>query len=204
MPDPDTLFIIVRHGNTFEAGEPARRVGARTDLALTGRGGEQADALGVHFAVQGMRFGRILVSPLLRTRQTADAIIAAQVDPVAPEIANFLREIDHGPDENRTEDAVLARIGADALAAWDRDATPPPGWSVDGDERIAAWRELFANARPGQSPTLLVTSNGAARFALIAAGIAPGNGLKLATGSYGVVGKTADGTFTVPVWGVRP
>lgn len=204
MPDTDALFIIVRHGNTFEAGEPARRVGARTDLALTEHGAEQAESLGAHFAGEGIQFGRIIMSPLQRTRQTAAAIIAGQVAPVAPTIADFLREIDHGPDENQTEDAVLARIGADALAAWDRDATPPPGWSVDADERIAAWRDLFASARPGQRPTLLVTSNGAARFALIAAGIAPGEGLKLATGSFGVIRKAADGTFAVPVWGVRP
>ncbi|MBB3859401.1 putative phosphoglycerate mutase [Novosphingobium hassiacum] len=204
MPDTDALFIIVRHGNTFEAGEPARRVGARTDLALTLRGAEQAEALGAHFAALGMRFGRILVSPLQRTRQTADAIIAAQVDRVVPEKAEFLREIDHGPDENQTEDVVLARIGAEALAAWDRDATPPPDWSVDADARIAAWRELFAGALPGQPPTLLVTSNGAARFALMAAGVAPGDGLKLATGSYGVVHKAADGTFAVAQWSIRP
>lgn len=204
MSNSDARFIIVRHGNTFEAGEPARRVGARTDLALTMRGLAQAEALGAHFAGQGIRFGRIIMSPLQRTRQTASAIIAAQVDPVTAQVADFLREIDHGPDENQSEEVVIARIGPDALAAWDRDATPPPAWSVDTAARLAAWRELFASALPGQPPTLLVTSNGAARFALIAAGIAPSGGLKLATGSYGVISKAADGTLAAPIWGLRP
>ena len=50
--------------------------------------------------------------------------------PPEPETAPFLREIDHGPDENCTEDKVQARIGAAALAEWDAAATPPPGWSA--------------------------------------------------------------------------
>ena len=33
-----TRLVIVRHGNTFEAGEPPRRIGARTDLPLTATG----------------------------------------------------------------------------------------------------------------------------------------------------------------------
>ena len=208
MPNPqtslDALFVIVRHGNTFAPGEPARRVGSRTDLALTSQGLEQSRALGACFAGQGRQFGRILVSPLQRTRQTADAIIAALEQPVVPETADFLREIDHGPDENRTEDEVLARIGADALAAWDEFATPPPDWSVDAQRRIAAWRELFTSRTPGQPPILLVTSNGAARFALIAAGVAVEKGLKLPTGSYGEIKVQADGTIAAPVWGLRP
>lgn len=204
MPELDALFIIVRHGNTFETGEPARRIGARTDLGLTSRGVEQAEALGAHFAAVNMRFGRIIVSPLRRTRQTADAIIAAQSDPAVPEVADFLREIDHGPDENQTEEAVLARIGADALTAWDGEAIPPPDWSVEEDARIAAWRDLFASAVPGQLPTLLVTSNGAARFALVAAKVSHVQSLKLATGSYGVIRIAADGACDVPVWGERP
>ena len=204
MPEPDALFIIVRHGNTFETGEPARRIGARTDLALTSRGIEQAEVLGAHFAAENMRFGRIIVSPLRRTRQTADAIIAAQSDPAVPEVADFLREIDHGPDENQTEEAVLARIGAAALTAWDHEAIPPPDWSVEADARIAAWRGLFASAVPGQLPTLLVTSNGAARFALIAAMVSHVQSLKLATGSYGMIRIAADGACEVPVWGERP
>ena len=53
-------------------------------------------------------------------------------------------EIDHGPDENATEEAITARIGAEALARWDARAVPPPDWQVDVDARIAAWRALFA------------------------------------------------------------
>lgn len=203
------MFVIVRHGNTFTAEETPRRIGARTDLALTDYGHAQARALGAHFGALGWHFGKALVSPLLRTRQTAEAILAAQSRPVAPETADFLREIDHGPDENKTEDAVIARIGKPALAAWDADATPPPGWTVDAPQRTAAWQDFFATRIDDDRPTLLVTSNGAARFALLAdpalrTRLSDMATLKMPTGSFGVIVKTADGHLEVLVWGQRP
>ena len=198
------MLIVVRHGNTFEAGEAPRRIGARTDLPLTASGQAQAAALGAHFAERGWRFARVLVSPLRRTRQTAAAILAAQPAAPEPETAPFLREIDHGPDENCTEDKVQARIGAAALAEWDAAATPPPGWSVDAEARIAAWADLLRELKAGQAPTLLVTSNGAARFALLAAPELHAPTLKLPTGSFGIIQRGADGALSVPVWGQRP
>ena len=72
------MIVIVRHGNTFETGEPARRIGAGTDLPLTRRGEQQAEALGRCFADKGWNFARILASPLQRTWQTAEAIAACQ------------------------------------------------------------------------------------------------------------------------------
>lgn len=198
------MLIVVRHGNTFEAGTEPRRIGARTDLPLTAAGQAQAGALGTYFAKRGWRFARVLVSPLLRTRQTAALILAAQPAAPEPEIAPFLREIDHGPDENCTEAEVQARIGAEALAAWDIAAIPPPGWSVDAEMRIAAWTDLLRQLEPGQAPTLLVTSNGAARFALLAAPELRAPTLKLPTGSFGIIECKADGGLSVPAWGRRP
>lgn len=202
------MFVIVRHGNTFAAGEPPRRIGARTDLPLTDQGRSQAEALGAHFAALGWCFARVLASPLLRTRATAQAIVGAQGGLPAPVICDWLAEIDHGPDEDKDEATVLARIGHDALAAWDAQALPPPGWRVDAERRIEAWRALFA-APPADGPVLLVTSNGAARFALLAD---PGltvamrglPSLKLPTGGYGLLRREADGAWRIPVWGQRP
>lgn len=200
------MFVIVRHGNTFAAGEIPRRIGARTDLPLTGAGIAQADALGAHFAVMGWRFARVLTSPHTRTLQTARAILEHQSGALLPEPCDWLREIDHGPDEDMPEDAVLERIGRAALAAWDEHAEPPSGWIVDADARRAAWRDLFARAA---GPTLVVTSNGAARFALLSdpnlviASTALAS-LKLPTGAYGVILRGQDGVLEVPVWGRRP
>lgn len=196
------MFVIVRHGNTFESGDPPRRIGARTDLPLTAAGEAQAQALGAHFAALGLGFTRLLVSPLRRTQASARAILAHLPGSPPPEACDWLREIDHGPDENATEDAVLARIGAEALAAWDERATVPPGWTVEAETRLAGWHGLFAQDHGG--PVLLVTSNGAARFALMAAGLAVSGGMKLPTGGYGVIRKGADGVLSLAEWGVRP
>ena len=204
------MYIIVRHGNTFVAGETPRRIGARTDLPLTKHGVEQARALGRHFTDQGWHFARALVSPLLRTRQTAEIILSAQ-DRAAPstEPADFLREIDHGPDENATEAEVIRRVGTEAIEAWDNCVVPPQDWAVDAELRIAAWRELFAGVDTAQGPVLLVTSNGAGRFALLADPVlkdaaAQLPSLKLPTGGFGIIARSADGALSVPVWGQRP
>ncbi|MFM6832759.1 MAG: histidine phosphatase family protein [Novosphingobium sp.] len=201
------MYVIVRHGNTFAAGETPRRIGARTDLPLTDKGIEQARALGTLFARQGLRFTRVLVSPLLRTRQTATEIVAALELSAEQKVADFLREIDHGPDENLPEDEVLARIGAEALAAWEHQAIAPPGWTVDAQQRIAAWWSLFAEQQ--QEMTLLVTSNGAARFALmsdpaLSAAAMSLSTLKLPTGGFGVVERKQDGALNLACWGERP
>lgn len=181
----DLIVTIVRHGNTFEPGEPPRRIGARTDLPLVAGGQAQARALGA--ALQG--FDRALAAPLLRTRATAEAILAAQPDAPVVEHADWLTEIDHGPDEGATEDAVLTRIGHDALAAWDAEARVPDGWIVDAERRLAGWRDLWAH---GAGRVLIVTSNGAARFALrsdvaLQRQAAVLRSLKLRTGAYGVI-----------------
>lgn len=199
MPTP--FCVIVRHGNTFESGEVPRRIGARTDLPLTAAGLAQAEALGAYFAARDWRFARILVSPLARTRATASALLARLPGSPPPVDCDWLREIDHGPDENQPEDAVLARIGSEALEAWDTRAVPPPGWHVDAEARIAGWRALFANE---EGPVLLVTSNGAARFALVAAGLDGAGRLKLPTGGYGVIGRGAGGALELAQWGERP
>ncbi|MEO0417732.1 MAG: histidine phosphatase family protein [Pseudomonadota bacterium] len=203
------MIVIVRHGNTFESGEAPRRIGARTDLPLTARGMDQADALGDHFAQQGIAFDRVLASPLKRAKQTAQRLVAKQ-DRISPlEDAEFLREIDYGPDENRLEDDVLARIGAPALEAWEQRAVAPDGWIVDAGERLRAWRELLSEPGSHDQNTLLVTSNGAARFALLADAnlrVQSENlsSLKLPTGGLGLLEWSDSNRWRISAWGVRP
>ena len=117
-------------------------------------------------------------------------------------------EIDHGPDENQTEDEVIERLGQEALTLWDRDLISPQGWEVGAEWRLAAWRQ-FAEDAVRDTPNgtiLLVTSNGAARFALAALGLRTGENdatVKLRTGSYGLIRSVADG-FHLAGWDIRP
>lgn len=203
------MIVIVRHGNTFETGEPARRIGAGTDLPLTRRGEQQAEALGRCFADKGWSFARILASALQRTWQTAEAIAACQSAPAPIEPAPFLREIDHGPDEDQREEDVIARIGQHALDAWDKAAIAPPGWQVDPQSRISAWREFLIATASETQPVLAVTSNGAARFALLShASLTEQshklNSLKLSTGAFGVIAPDPCGTWRIATWNERP
>jgi broad specificity phosphatase PhoE len=200
-----TLYIV-RHGNTFGPDEVPRRIGRRTDLPLVESGRAQAEALGIWFEAQGIRFDRAMTSPLLRTRETAALILARQSDPPAMEAEEWLAEIDHGPDENKPEPAVIDRIGVDALKAWDTHSIPPQDWLVDREARLDGWRGLFAQRDSGN--TLLVTSNGAARFALLAdpdlaAQAARLPSLKLRTGAFGVI-RVGEPSLHVLAWDRRP
>ena len=197
-------LTIVRHGNTFASGETPRRIGARTDLPLVPGGVAQGEALARHFA--GHPFDRMLASPLRRTRETAALILRGQADPAPIEPADWLAEIDHGPDEGQREEVILARIGHAALTRWDEGGIAPDGWIVDAERRIAAWRSVYADAR---GVVLLVTSNGAARFALMAhpALLAAARALptmKLRTGAWGTITIDDDGAPALTDWNRRP
>lgn len=206
MTDEPTRLFLCRHGNTFDPGDVVTRVGARTDLSLSASGRAQAQALGAHFAGQGLRFDAAFCSPLARTRQTASAVLKATQSAAVLAVETFLTEIDYGPDENQPEDEVIARIGAEALAAWDMRAVAPPGWIVSPDDLKRDWAAFFAReaeAGPGRS-ILAVTSNGVARFALSAlVDSAPPDVIKLKTGAYGVIALEAGGPRLLE-WNERP
>lgn len=193
-------IFIIRHGNTFASSAEARRIGAGTDVPLVESGRAQADRLGHYFAARALPVRRLHSSPLLRARETAASIAAALGRPVDGPLP-WLNEIDHGPDEGRPEAEVLARLGSDALAAWDEQAIAPDGWTVDAEARIAAWKHWFGQA--GEGVDLLVTSNGAARFALLALGL-PLASMKLRTGAFGEVMIDAIGRPQLVHWDERP
>ncbi|WP_340266180.1 histidine phosphatase family protein [Sphingobium mellinum] len=193
-------IFIIRHGNTFESSATACRIGAGTDIPLVDSGRVQADRLGQWFAAQAFPVRCLFSSPLRRAGETAARIGAAighRPDGTLP----WLNEIDHGPDEGRPEAEVVARIGARAIADWDERGLAPDGWHVDAAGRIAAWRDWFAE--PGEGVDLLVTSNGAARFALLAMRLSPAS-LKLRTGAFGEIAIDGQGRPTVARWDARP
>lgn len=196
-------LFVVRHGNTFDKGDIVTRVGARTDLPLSVSGREQARHLAAHFA--GTAFTAALCSTLLRTRQTARAILSQRNDSPALLIAPFLTEIDYGPDENQPEALVAARLGP-ALEAWDRDGTPPPGWQVDPGAIRAGWRALLARAAelPEDANALIVTSNGIARFLPdVVDDVAGALDRKLKTGAWGELLVTQARSQLIS-WNQRP
>ena len=114
-----TTLIIARHGNTFAPGETPRRIGVRTDLTLVESGHEQARKLGYYIRQHNLVPDRVLTSSLHRARQTGEIASIEFGIHVPVQNSSLFNEIDYGPDENKPESDVIARIGKDALAAWD-------------------------------------------------------------------------------------
>lgn len=202
-------LFIVRHGNTFDKGDVIRRVGRGTDLPLSRSGREQAAALGRLFAEQGIRPDMILVSPLKRTQETADALIAAQKGLPAWQIEPRLNELDYGPDEGLPEDQVVARLGQAALDDWDRYAEVPPGWNVAPSELAMDWSLLLEDLRAQSEGTIvLVTSNGTARFVLplceqVGGGPARVESIKLKTAAFAELALPEGGRPQILRWNER-
>jgi len=199
-------IYIVRHGNTFDKGDVITRVGARTDLPLSYSGEVQAAQLGDFF--KHTKFEQAYSSSLLRTQQTAQAILGAQANNAAIQTLEFLKEIDYGPDENLPEGDVVARLGREAIAAWDRDCILPQGWIADPDAIIESWKKFFAGVSQShdRGPILIVTSNGIARFVLSAVSDPVETDLdkKLKTGAFGRVSISETGQTQILDWNMRP
>ncbi|MCB1721398.1 MAG: histidine phosphatase family protein [Alphaproteobacteria bacterium] len=204
-----TTLIIARHGNTFGPGDTPTRVGRHTDLPLVEKGRAQAKAIGIYLKENRLIPDVAYASHLQRTVETAEiAIKETGVSNPVYQLGIF-DEIDYGPDENKPEADVLARIGKQALLDWDEHAIVPNGWKVDPDEIIQNWHD-FADqiaAHDDDETVLVVTSNGIARFAPHITGdfetFASGHRIKLATGALGIL-KHEVGRWRVAEWNLRP
>lgn len=204
-----TTLIIARHGNTFGPGDTPTRVGGRTDLPLVEKGEEQGRAIGKYLAEHRLIPDVVYASELQRTQRTAELAIqeSGVTNPVYT--LDMFNEIDYGPDENKTEDEVISRIGADAIKDWDEHAKVPDGWKVDPDQIIKNWHD-FADqirAHDDDETVLVVTSNGIARFAPHITGafdaFAAENKIKLSTGALAIF-KYQDGRWIIEDWNIKP
>lgn len=200
----DKSIFVLRHGNTFDKGDVMLRVGRGTDLPLSVSGRLQAQELGKHFKQLGIKPDLILVSPLQRTQQTADGLIAAQPDLPAWQIDERLNELHYGPDEGVPEDKVVARLGEAALAAWDERAEVPEGWPIDPGALVMDWQLLLEDLRAETAETIvIITSNGTARFLLpLCDGERP-EAIKLKTAGFGELSLPQDGRPVLRSWNLR-
>jgi len=197
-------LIIARHGNTFRKGETPTRVGARTDLPLVEE--ERGRGIGLYLKKHGLQPDRILAAPLQRTLKTAE--LAAEelhfADAVQAD-ARFI-EVDYGPDENKTEDEVIARIGEDAINLWNTEAIVPNGWKVDVAAIIANWQALAAEVKEGET-LLCVSSNGTIRFAPHLtgdyAGFCAAHDIKVPTGGVCIFTSEDGANWICREWGVK-
>ena len=200
-----TRLIIARHGNTFGPGDTPTRVGARTDLPLVASGIEQAHHIGTYFKHHQITPDVVYTSELKRTQQTAEhAGLATSITQLA-----CFNEIDYGPDENKPEPDVIARIGTQALDAWNQDAVVPAGWLVDPQAIIQSWLDfgLMLQTKHAGQTIFVVTSNGTARFAPYLTGDFNGfckaYSIKLKTGALASF-SYINNTWTLDNWNINP
>ena len=209
-----TTLIIARHGNTFRPGETPTRVGAKTDLPLVEE--HRGRSIGLFLKDKNLIPDSIYAAPLRRTMQTAELAekaIGIQTD-ITP-LNNFI-EIDYGPDENKTEEEVMLRLGKGnidkgkaVIDAWNKDATVPDGWSVNPQQAIKNWLD-FAEAKViKHQKALLVSSNGIIRFAPYLTGdfnkFAQEHDIKVDTGGICIFEKEDDEQFwTCTGWNIKP
>lgn len=220
-------LIIARHGNTFRKGETPTRVGSRTDLELVEE--ERGRGIGLYLKKLGMVPTRILAAPLKRTMGTAAlaAEAAGCTCPVEPD-HRFI-EVDYGPDENKTEEEVKARLGVvdakaegldpatmtaeelDARGAaiidrWNAEAIVPDSWKVDVEQICSNWQSLAAEVQDGET-LLCVSSNGTIRFAPVItgdyAGFCAENDIKVATGGVCIFTSEDGSRWECREWGVK-
>ncbi len=202
-------LIVARHGNTFNADDIPRRIGVRTDLDLTENGKAQGTKLGAALRDKNMLPDVVYTSRLKRTRQTAEAALAEAGIRRALHQSDMFDEIDHGPDENKTDPEIVARIGQMAFGQWEHENSMPRDWSPQPDVLRKRWFDFadYCEKVHDGKTVLIVTSNGIARFLpLIArngADIVTDQNRKMSTGAYSVV-EGAGGLWMISHWNARP
>jgi broad specificity phosphatase PhoE len=117
------VLIVVRHGRT--ASNASGLLLGRSDPGLDDLGRRQADALAValHAGSVGGRAARVVCSPLLRTRETAEALgLPVTID-------DRWIELDYGV----LDGTALTELPAELWERWVSD----PDFAPDGGESIA-------------------------------------------------------------------
>lgn len=221
-------LIIARHGNTFRPGETPTRVGAHTDLPLVEE--ERARGIGRYLLrVKGLIPTRIIAAPLQRTLGTAQLAAEEMGNPCPVSADARFVEVDYGPDENKTEPEVMARLGrvacaargtdpssltpeqleslgAEAIELWNTQAIAPEGWLVDVPGIIRSWQELADEVKEGET-LLCVSSNGVIRFAPHItgdyAGFCAEHDIKVPTGGVCIFTCEEGTAWTCSEWGVK-
>jgi broad specificity phosphatase PhoE/ribonuclease HI len=151
-----TTFVLLRHGETAMTPEKRFSGSGGSDPELSSVGLRQARAAAEALAARG-ELQAVVSSPLLRCRQTADAV--AQRTGLAVRTEEGLRETDFGAWEGLTFAEVRERF-PDDLEAWlnDTEARPTGGGESFAavSRRVAVSRDKLLARYPGKT-VLLVT-----------------------------------------------
>jgi broad specificity phosphatase PhoE len=186
MTEALPLVYLARHGET--AWSLSGQHTGRTDLPLTGRGEDQARALGER--LHGLVFAKVLASPSQRAVRTCALAGFGAIADIDPDLAEW----DYGAYEGRRTAEIL---------------TERPDWQLFRDgapegempEQVAARADrVIARIRAGHGNALVVSSAHISRvFAARWLGLPPSGGryFVLGTASLSLLGYEHD--MTEPV-----
>jgi probable phosphoglycerate mutase len=207
-------MIIARHGNTFRPGETPVRVGAKTDLPLTEEG--RGKCIGLYLKDHGLIPDKVYSSPLKRCLETAGLALRAMNSGAEISVLNGFTEIDYGPDENKTEEEVMLRLGNGhpekgraVIEAWNQKAIVPDGWKADPQQIIKTWKDFAEKEVLPHQTVLLVASNGIIRFAPYLTGnferFSQTYDIKVATGGVCLFEKEDnEPVWSCTAWNLKP
>ncbi len=203
-----TRLIIARHGNTFTKDQTPTRVGGRTDLPLVES--ERGTNIGKYLKQESMLPDAVFAAPLKRTMETARLAVKEMGLPLAIQEEDSFREIDYGPDENKTEDEVIARVGEEAIKLWNEKAIAPEGWLVDVPGLIKTWESWAEKVAVDykDKTVMIVSSNGIIRFAPHITGdfesFAKAHDIKVGTGCLCIFEKEDGKPWVCKEWNLKP
>jgi len=129
-------LVLTRHGAT-DRSNPEQHLGQRIDIPLSDAGRSAAQALGRR--LEGIRFDRIVASPLRRAQETAAlAVPGARIETDAR-----LSEMDYGEWEGLTYEQIEERDDA-RRRTWEEDpetlACPGGESGADVARRVRSFR----------------------------------------------------------------
>jgi probable phosphoglycerate mutase len=153
-------LYLIRHGQTEFSRE--NRFCGTSNPPLTATGEAMAQAFATAYAAT--RWDAVYASPLLRTRQTADAL--ARLTGVTPRLEDGLREIEYGEWEGMRQEEVQARW-PEAFAYWADDVASrgAPGGETAFQVAARAMRVVEAiRTRHAQGKVLIVSHKATLRI----------------------------------------
>lgn len=167
---PAHTLTLVRHGQTASSARSA--YSGRADIPLTTFGRQQAQRAADSLAGTGI--DAVICSPLIRARDTAQAIATATG--AALTVDERFVEVDYGPFEGLDRSAASEQLGA-PFAAWRADpfGAPVPGMEPL-DDALARARAGTAAVLEAHEQPVIVGHQGILRIVLVALGeLAPGD-----------------------------
>ena len=145
------VVVFIRHGHS--EWNLSDRFTGWTDIPLTEVGLAEAASAGRRLAEAGYRFDEAHLSRLYRTRQTAEALLAAAMHPAIPFHETWrLNERHYGALQGMDKREIFAAWGEERSRRWWRGYVDPPPALTDDDPRHPRFCDLYRDLDPALLP----------------------------------------------------